>query len=60
MLNFFSLTAFKLFKQLHLPHEMHISLCDDKGDIDRVRRPWKIVPVGHKIGKPEPLFKELV
>ena len=39
---------------------MHISLCDDKGDIDRVRRPWKIVPVGHKIGKPEPLFKELV
>ncbi|BFG25402.1 hypothetical protein CerSpe_116760 [Prunus speciosa] len=38
---------------------MHISLCDDKGDIDRARRPWEIVPVGHKIGKPEPLFKEL-
>ncbi|PQQ02754.1 hypothetical protein Pyn_14250 [Prunus yedoensis var. nudiflora] len=44
---------------LNLPPEMHISLCDDKGDIDRARRPWEIVPVGHKIGKPEPLFKEL-
>ncbi|CAB4269529.1 unnamed protein product [Prunus armeniaca] len=38
---------------------MHISLCDDKGDIDRARRPWEIVPVGHKIEKAEPLFKEL-
>ncbi|VVA39114.1 PREDICTED: aminoacyl tRNA [Prunus dulcis] len=49
----------EVFKQLNLPPEMHISLCDDKGDIDRARRPWEIVPVGHKIGKPEPLFKEL-
>ncbi|BFG30737.1 hypothetical protein CerSpe_170110 [Prunus speciosa] len=38
---------------------MHISLCDDKGDIDRARRPWENVPVGHKIEKPEPLFMEL-
>ncbi|XP_040368578.1 probable methionine--tRNA ligase isoform X2 [Rosa chinensis] len=49
----------KVFKQLNLPPETHISLCDDKGDTDRARRPWEIVPRGHKIGKPEPLFKEL-
>lgn len=59
-LNFFSLTVFKVFKQLNLPSETHLSLCDDEGDIDRARRPWEIVPIGHKIGKPEPLFKELV
>ncbi|XP_007204253.2 probable methionine--tRNA ligase [Prunus persica] len=51
--------SLEVFKQLNLPPEKHISLCDDKGDIDRARRPWEIVPVGHKIGKPEPLFKEL-
>ncbi|XP_004296962.1 PREDICTED: probable methionine--tRNA ligase [Fragaria vesca subsp. vesca] len=49
----------EVFKQLNLPAETHISLCDDKGDIDRARKPWEIVPIGHKIGKPEPLFKEL-
>ncbi|ONI22458.1 hypothetical protein PRUPE_2G130800 [Prunus persica] len=51
--------SLEVFKQLNLPPETHISLCDDKGDIDRARRPWEIVPIGHKIGKPEPLFKEL-
>ncbi|KAI5345014.1 PREDICTED: methionine--tRNA ligase [Prunus dulcis] len=51
--------SLEVFKQLNLPPEKHISLCDDKGDIDRARRPWEIVPVGHKIAKPEPLFKEL-
>ncbi|CAB4269525.1 unnamed protein product [Prunus armeniaca] len=51
--------SLEVFKQLNLPPEKHISLCDDKGDIDRARQPWEIVPVGHKIGKPEPLFKEL-
>jgi methionyl-tRNA synthetase len=54
------LIAFKVFKQLNLSPETNISLCDDKGDIERARRPWEIVPIGHKIGKPEPLFKELV
>ena len=57
---FFSLTYFKVFKQLNLPPETHLSLSDDEGEIDRARRPWEIVPIGHKIGKPEPLFKELV
>ncbi|KAK9088058.1 hypothetical protein Syun_030452 [Stephania yunnanensis] len=46
-------------KQLNLGPEMEFSLCDEKGDIDRVRRPWDIIPVRHKIGVPEPLFKEL-
>jgi len=36
------------------------SLCDEKGDMDRAKRPWEILPAGHKIGTPEPLFKELV
>lgn len=51
--------SLEVFKQLNLPSETHLSLCDDEGDIDRARRPWEIVPIGHKIGKPEPLFKEL-
>ncbi|KAI5345028.1 hypothetical protein L3X38_012905 [Prunus dulcis] len=34
--------SLEVFKQLNLPPEMHISLCDDKGDIDRARRPWEI------------------
>ncbi|KAL6342784.1 hypothetical protein AAG906_016618 [Vitis piasezkii] len=25
----------------------------------RAKRPWEIVPAGHRIGTPEPLFKEL-
>ncbi|XP_050380407.1 probable methionine--tRNA ligase [Argentina anserina] len=49
----------EVFKQLNLPPETQISLCDDKGEIERARRPWEILPIGHKIGKPEPLFKEL-
>ncbi|XP_050372237.1 probable methionine--tRNA ligase [Argentina anserina] len=49
----------EVFKQLNLPPETHISLCDGNGNIERARRPWEILPIGHKIGKPEPLFKEL-
>ncbi|EXB50508.1 putative methionine--tRNA ligase [Morus notabilis] len=48
----------QVFKQLNLSPEQ-LSLADGKGDIDRAKRPWLIVPSGHKIGKPEPLFKEL-
>lgn len=40
--------------------EKQVSLCDEKGDIDGARRPWEIIPVGHKIGTPVPLFKEMV
>lgn len=50
----------KVFGQLNLPLERHFSLCEEKGDIERAKQPWKILPSGHKIGTPEPLFKELV
>ncbi|RHN64385.1 putative methionine--tRNA ligase [Medicago truncatula] len=50
----------EVFKQLNLSVEVHLSLSDDKGDVDRVRRPWDILSAGHKIGTPKPLFRELV
>lgn len=50
----------KVFKQLNLPPQAQISLCDEKGDVDRASRPWEIIPAGHKIGDPKPLFEELV
>ncbi|XP_058097366.1 probable methionine--tRNA ligase [Magnolia sinica] len=48
-----------VLKQLNLSPETQLSICDEKGDIDRARRPWEILPSGHKIGTPEPLFKEM-
>ncbi|KAI5604345.1 hypothetical protein BDE02_01G282700 [Populus trichocarpa] len=48
----------EVFKQLNMPPEQ-ASLCDEKGDMDKAKRPWEILPAGHKIGTPEPLFKEL-
>ncbi|KAJ4846029.1 hypothetical protein Tsubulata_002544 [Turnera subulata] len=50
--------SLEVFKQLNV-HPEQASLNDEKGDIDRAKRPWEILPAGHKIGKPEPLFKEL-
>ncbi|KFK24977.1 hypothetical protein AALP_AA8G050600 [Arabis alpina] len=41
-----------VFKQLNLPP--HFSLSNDSGDI-----PWKNLPPSHKIGTPQPMFKEL-
>lgn len=52
--------AFKVLKQLNLPPETQFSFCNENGDVDRARRPWDILPTGHKIGIPEPLFKEMV
>ncbi|KAF3331025.1 putative methionine--tRNA ligase isoform X2 [Carex littledalei] len=49
----------EVLKQLNLSRETHLSFSDEKGDIDKAKRPWEIVPAGHKIGRPEPLFKEL-
>ncbi|KVI08255.1 Aminoacyl-tRNA synthetase, class 1a, anticodon-binding [Cynara cardunculus var. scolymus] len=46
-----------VLKQLNLP--LQLSLSDDKGDIARANSPWQIIPVGHRIGTPVPLFKEL-
>ena len=55
---FVLLVVLKVLKQLNLPPDTPILL--EKGDIDWVSRPWEILPAGHKIGTPEPLFKELV
>ncbi|KAK7824625.1 probable methionine--tRNA ligase [Quercus suber] len=49
--------SLEVLKQLNLPPDTPFLL--EKGDIDRVSRPWEILPAGHKIGTPEPLFKEL-
>ncbi|KAK8684907.1 hypothetical protein V6N13_040921 [Hibiscus sabdariffa] len=51
--------SIEVFKQLNLPPQAQISLCDEKGDVDKARRPWQIIPAGHKIGDPKPLFEEL-
>nr|XP_043635554.1 probable methionine--tRNA ligase [Erigeron canadensis] len=47
----------EVLKQLNLPSEL--SLSDDKGDVLKAKCPWEIIPAGHKIGAPVPLFKEL-
>lgn len=51
--------SIEVFKQLNLPPETQVSLQDENGEIERAKRPWEIIPAGHKIGVPEPLFKEL-
>ncbi|WJZ87791.1 hypothetical protein VitviT2T_007143 [Vitis vinifera] len=51
--------SLEVLKQLNMPPETSFLLCDEKGDIERAKRPWEIVPAGHRIGTPEPLFKEL-
>lgn len=52
--------SIQVLRQLNLPVGTQISLSDDKGDVEIAKRPWEILPVGHKIGTPAPLFKELV
>jgi hypothetical protein len=59
-IDIFYFLLLKVFKQLNLSVETHLSLSDDKGDVDRARRPWDLLSAGHKIGTPKPLFKELV
>lgn len=49
----------EVFKQLNLLPQEQISLSDEKGDVDRARKLWEIIPAGHKIGIPKPLFEEL-
>ncbi|KAK8964128.1 putative methionine--tRNA ligase [Platanthera guangdongensis] len=51
--------SIEVLKQLNLPPETHLSLCGEKGDIDKAKQPWNFLPSGHRIGKPEPLFREL-
>ncbi|XP_030974569.1 methionine--tRNA ligase, cytoplasmic-like [Quercus lobata] len=49
--------SLEVLKQLNLPSDTPIFL--EQGDMDRVSRTWEILPTGHKIGTPKPLFKEL-
>ncbi|XP_049388134.1 LOW QUALITY PROTEIN: methionine--tRNA ligase, cytoplasmic-like [Solanum stenotomum] len=49
----------EVLKQLNMPPETQVSLSDEGGDIENGKRPWDILPAGHKIGTPAPLFKEL-
>ncbi|KAJ0702939.1 putative methionine--tRNA ligase [Helianthus annuus] len=49
--------SLEVLKQLNLPPQ--VSLSDEKGDIVKAKSPWNIIPAGHKIGTPVPLFKEL-
>ena len=58
--NRFVLYDMKVLKQLNLPPEKRLSLCNENGDLERARKPWELMPAGHKIGTPEPLFNELV
>lgn len=50
----------KVLRQLNLSWEENLSLSEEKGEIAKAKTPWDFVPAGHKIGKPAPLFKELV
>ncbi|XP_074366827.1 putative methionine--tRNA ligase isoform X2 [Apium graveolens] len=49
----------EVLKQLNLPPENIFSLSDDNGDLGKANRPWELLPPGHVIGTPAPLFKEL-
>ncbi|KAK4372805.1 hypothetical protein RND71_008189 [Anisodus tanguticus] len=49
----------EVLKQLNLPPETQLSLSDEGGEVENSKRPWDILPAGHKIGTPAPLFKEL-
>ncbi|KAL6976566.1 methionine--tRNA ligase [Sarracenia purpurea var. burkii] len=51
--------SLEVLKQLNLPPEIQGSLSEEKRDIEKAKRPWEFLPAGHKIGAPEPLFKEL-
>ncbi|KAJ0234787.1 Methionine--tRNA ligase [Hirschfeldia incana] len=47
----------EVFKQLNLP--LQFSLSDERGELTLASTPWEILPRNHKIGTPQPLFKEL-
>lgn len=60
MLCLISFNSIQVLRQLNLPVETQISLSDEKGDVEITKRPWEILPAGHRIGTPAPLFKGLV
>ncbi|VVA90856.1 unnamed protein product [Arabis nemorensis] len=49
----------EVFKQLNLPPP-HFSFSHERGEVLQACRPWEILPPSHRIGTPQPLFKELI
>ncbi|TVU30964.1 hypothetical protein EJB05_22623, partial [Eragrostis curvula] len=47
----------QVLQQLNLCPEEHLSFSDEKRE--KAKRPWDLIPSGHRIGKPAPLFKGL-
>ncbi|KAK6161732.1 hypothetical protein DH2020_005113 [Rehmannia glutinosa] len=41
--------SLEVLKQLNMPLDTQISLSDEKCDVERAKRPWEILPAGHKI-----------
>jgi methionyl-tRNA synthetase len=59
ILRYAFLFQYKVLCQLNLSTE-DLSFSEEKGETAKGKSPWDFVPAGHKIGKPAPLFKELV
>jgi len=51
---------YKVLRQLNLSPEETLSFSEEKGESAKAKTPWDLVPTGHKIGRPVPLFEELV
>jgi hypothetical protein len=51
---------YKVLHQLNLSPEEHLSFSEEKGESVKAKTPWDFLPAGHKIGRPVPLFEELV
>lgn len=49
-----------MLRQLNLSPEENLSFSEEKGESAKAKTPWDLVPAGHKIGRPVPLFEELV
>ncbi|XP_078435293.1 methionine-tRNA ligase, putative / methionyl-tRNA synthetase, putative / MetRS isoform X2 [Wolffia australiana] len=49
----------EVLKQLNLYGVRPLSLSDENGDSLLAKNLWNIIPSGHKIATPQPLFKEL-
>ena len=49
-----------MLRQLNLSPEETLSFSEEKGESAKAKTPWDLVPAGHKIGRPVPLFEELV
>lgn len=50
----------QVLRQLNLPPGSLLSFYDDSGESNIGKKPWQFLPSGLCIGKPVPLFKELV